>query len=150
MAKIGINGFGRIGRVFLRACLEKKAEVVVINQPHHEPKYLAYLFKHDSVHGRYDGEVCADDKHLIVNNQKIQVFKEQDGKKVPWKNAGAEYVVDCSGKFTTLEKASAFIQGGAKKAIISAPSKDAPMYVPGVNMCCYKPSDTVGNLYSQV
>lgn len=94
---------------------------------------------------RYDGDVCADDKHLIVNGCQIQLFKEMDPKKIPWKQANAEYVVDCSGKFTTLDKANLLIQGGAKKVIISAPSKDAPMYVPGVNMCCYDPSDKVNS-----
>ncbi|KAJ8916662.1 hypothetical protein NQ315_000307 [Exocentrus adspersus] len=148
MAKIGINGFGRIGRVFLRAAIEKKAEVVAINTPHADPKYLAYVFKHDSTHGRFDGDVCADDKHLIVCNKKISVFGETDGKKVPWKQAGVEYVVECSGKFTTKEKANVFIAGGAKKVIISAPSKDVPMYVPGVNMCCYKPTDTIVSMAS--
>ncbi|KAJ8972128.1 hypothetical protein NQ314_000354 [Rhamnusium bicolor] len=148
MAKIGINGFGRIGRIFLRTALEKDAEVVAINEPFADAKYMAYMFKHDSTHGRFYGKVCNDDKHLIVNKQKICVFTELDPKKIPWKQAGAEYIIESSGKYTTKDKAAALLQGGAKKIIISAPSKDAPMYVVGVNLCCYSPKDAVISMAS--
>ncbi|CAH1118728.1 unnamed protein product [Phaedon cochleariae] len=148
MTHIGINGFGRIGRIFLRAALEHDAEVLAINDPSGTPKYLAYLFKHDSTHGRFGGKVCNDEKHLIVGEKKIRVFHETDPKKVPWKDAGAEYVVDSSGQFTTIEKASVILQAGAKKVIISAPSSDAPMFVCGVNLDKYDPKYKVISMAS--
>jgi len=140
MAKIGINGFGRIGRLVLRASLEKGAQVVAINDPFIGVDYMVYLFKFDSTHGRFKGEVKADGNCLVVNGNKIQVFQERDPKAIPWGKAGAEYVVESTGVFTTTEKASAHLEGGAKKVIISAPSADAPMFVCGVNLDAYQPS----------
>jgi glyceraldehyde 3-phosphate dehydrogenase len=140
MSKIGINGFGRIGRLVLRAALEKGAQVVAVNDPFIGVDYMVYLFKYDSTHGRFKGTVSADDGHLVVNGNKIAVFSERDPKTIPWASAGAEYVVESTGVFTTIEKASAHLAGGAKKVIISAPSADAPMFVCGVNLDKYDSS----------
>lgn len=140
MSKIGINGFGRIGRLVLRASLEKGAEVVAVNDPFIGLDYMAYMFKYDSTHGRFKGEVKCEDGHLVVNGHKIAVFSERDPKSIPWGKAGADYVVESTGVFTTIEKASAHLEGGAKKVIISAPSADAPMFVVGVNLDAYDPS----------
>lgn len=143
MSKIGINGFGRIGRLVLRAALEKGAEVVAVNDPFIGVDYMVYLFKYDSTHGRFKGTVSHEGGALIVNGKKIVVFSERDPKTIPWGSAGAEYVVESTGVFTTIEKASAHLAGGAKKVIISAPSADAPMYVVGVNLDAYDPSAKV-------
>ncbi|XP_019881510.1 glyceraldehyde-3-phosphate dehydrogenase 2 [Aethina tumida] len=143
MSKIGINGFGRIGRLVLRAAVDKGAEVVAVNDPFISVDYMVYLFKYDSTHGRFKGEVTTDGTSLIVNGKAIQVFQERDPANIPWGKAGAEYIVESTGVFTTIEKASAHLKGGAKKVIISAPSADAPMYVCGVNLDKYNPSDKV-------
>jgi len=140
MAKIGINGFGRIGRLVLRAALEKGAEVVAINDPFIGLDYMVYMFKYDSTHGRFKGEVKTEGDQLVVNGHKISVFSERDPKAIPWGKAGADYVVESTGVFTTIDKASAHLDGGAKKVIISAPSADAPMFVVGVNLESYDPS----------
>jgi len=140
MSKIGINGFGRIGRLVLRACIEKGAQVVAVNDPFITLDYMVYMFKYDSTHGRYKGEVKEENGELVVNGQHIKVFSERDPKNIPWGAAGAEYVVESTGVFTTLDKAQAHIDGGAKKVIISAPSADAPMFVVGVNLESYNPS----------
>ncbi|KAF5270720.1 hypothetical protein FQA39_LY01458 [Lamprigera yunnana] len=140
MSKIGINGFGRTGRLVLRAALDKNAEVVVVNDAFIGLDYMVYLFKYDSTHGRYKGEIKAEDGHLVVNGHKIAVFQERDPKAIPWAKAGAEYVVESTGVFTTIEKASAHLEGGAKKVIISAHSADAPIFVVGVNLEFYDPS----------
>ena len=132
--KVGINGFGRIGTLAFQAALKKEeVEVVAINDPFVEADYMAYMTKYDTVHGRFNGEVSAKDGVLIVNGKEIKVYKEMDPKNIPWGELGVEYVLECSGVFTTLEKAQAHIDAGAKKVIISAPSKDAPMFVMGVN-----------------
>lgn len=143
MAGVGINGFGRIGRLVLRASLDKDLDVVAVNDPFLQPDYMLYLFKYDSTHGRFKG--CADVKDgcLIINGKKIQVFNEKDPKNIPWGKLGAFYVVESTGVFTTIEKASAHLDGGAKKVIISAPSADAPMYVMGVNNDSYDPNHKV-------
>lgn len=143
MSKIGINGFGRIGRLVLRAAVDKGAEVVAVNDPFISVDYMVYLFKYDSTHGRFKGEVTTDGTSLIVNGKAIQVFQERDPANIPWGKAGAEYIVESTGVFTTIEKASTHLKGGAKKVIISAPSADAPMYVCGVNLDKYNPSDKV-------
>ncbi|CAH0564952.1 unnamed protein product [Brassicogethes aeneus] len=143
MSKIGINGFGRIGRLVLRAAVDKGAEVVAINDPFIQVDYMVYLFKYDSTHGRFKGEVSTDGTSLIVNGKAIQVFQERDPASIPWGKAGAEYIVESTGVFTTIDKASAHLKGGAKKVIISAPSADAPMYVCGVNLDAYNPADKV-------
>jgi len=139
MSKIGINGFGRIGRLVLRAAIDKGAEVVAVNDPFINLDYMVYMFKYDSTHGRFKGEVKACDGMLCINGKKIHVFQERDPKAIPWGKAGAEYVVESTGVFTTIEKASAHLAGGAKKVIISAPSADAPMFVCGVNLDAYDP-----------
>jgi len=133
MATVGINGFGRIGRIVLRAAIAKGVSVVAINDPFVPLDYMVYMFKYDSTHGRFNGEVSHADGMLIVNGQKISVFAERDPTQIPWAKAGAEYVVEATGVFTTIEKANAHVTGGAKKVIITAPSADAPMFVCGVN-----------------
>lgn len=143
MSKIGINGFGRIGRLVLRASLERGGQVVAINDPFIGLDYMVYMFKYDSTHGKFKGEVKMEDGCLVVNGNKIAVFSERDPKAIPWSKAGAEYVVESTGVFTTIEKASAHLEGGAKKVIISAPSADAPMFVVGVNHESYDPSNKV-------
>ncbi|KAK4874145.1 hypothetical protein RN001_013505 [Aquatica leii] len=143
MSKIGINGFGRIGRLVLRAAIQKGAEVLAINDPFVDLNYMVYLFKHDSTHGYYKGEVRAEDGYLIVNENKITLFHEKDPKAIPWASVGVEYVVECTGAFTTVDKASAHLEGGAKKVIISAYSADAPTYVVGVNLDMYDPRHKV-------
>jgi len=140
MSKIGINGFGRIGRLVLRASVEKGAQVVAVNDPFINVEYMIYLFKYDSTHGRFKGTCEAKDGKLVVNGNPIAVFCERDPKAIPWGKAGAEYVVESTGVFTTIEKASAHLDGGAKKVIISAPSADEPMFVCGVNLDAYNPS----------
>ncbi|XP_037033633.1 glyceraldehyde-3-phosphate dehydrogenase 2 [Bradysia coprophila] len=139
MSKIGINGFGRIGRLVLRAAIDKGAQVVAVNDPFIGLDYMVYLFKFDSTHGRFKGTVAAEGGFLVVNGQKITVFSERDPKDIKWASAGAEYVVESTGVFTTIEKASTHLAGGAKKVIISAPSADAPMFVCGVNLDAYDP-----------
>jgi len=134
MSDIGINGFGRIGRLVLRAAMHKGANVVAVNDPFINLDYMVYMFKYDSTHGRYNGEVSCEDGCLIVDGHKIMVFNEMKPENIPWNKAGAKYIVESTGVFTTKEKASAHFSGGAKKVIISAPSADAPMFVCGVNL----------------
>merc|ERR1712045_496165 len=141
--KIGINGFGRIGRLVLRAAIEKGATVVAVNDPFIPLDYMVYMFKSDSTHGKFKGEVKEDGKFLYVNGMKITVFMERDPTAIPWASAGAEYIVESTGVFTTQDKALAHTKGGAKKVIISAPSADAPMFVMGVNHEKYDKSLTV-------
>ena len=132
--KIGINGFGRIGNLAFQAALEKnEIEVVAINDPFIATDYMAYMVKYDTMHGRFKGEVSDKDGKLVVNGKEIKVYNEMDPKNIPWGNDGVEYVLECSGAFTTMDKAKAHLEAGAKKVIISAPSKDAPMFVMGVN-----------------
>jgi len=133
MSKIGINGFGRIGRLVLRSAIAKGAQVVAVNDPFIPLDYMVYMFKYDSTHGRFTGEVKHDGTFLFVNGAKIVVFNEKDPANIDWASAGAEYVVESTGVFTTIEKAGVHLKKGAKKVIISAPSADAPMYVMGVN-----------------
>lgn len=131
--KIGINGFGRIGRMVLRASIDRNdVEVVAINDLL-DIKHLAYLLKYDSVHGKCKADVLSDDNSLIVDGKKIQISSERDPKKIAWDLKGVDVVLECTGIFTTLETAQLHIDGGAPKVVISAPSKDAPMYVMGVN-----------------
>merc|ERR1712243_342355 len=137
--KIGINGFGRIGRLVLRAAVSKGATVVAINDPFISLDYMVYMFKYDSTHGQFKGEVKEDGKFLYVNGQKITVFNERDPTAIKWADAGAEYIVESTGCFTSTEKATMHMSGGAKKVIISAPSPDAPMLVMGVNHEKYDP-----------
>merc|ERR1712098_790804 len=138
-SRIGINGFGRIGRLVLRAAVQKGAVVVAINDPFIPLDYMVYMFKYDSTHGQFKGEVKENGKFLYVNGQKITVFNERDPTAIKWADAGAEYIVESTGVFTSTEKASMHMSGGAKKVIISAPSPDAPMFVMGVNHEKYDP-----------
>jgi glyceraldehyde 3-phosphate dehydrogenase len=117
--------------------------VVAINDPFIDLDYMVYMFKYDSTHGRYKGSVEVKDGKLVIDGHSISVFNERDPTQIPWGKAGAEYVVESTGVFTTKEKAGAHLQGGAKKVVISAPSADAPMYVCGVNLDSYDPKDTV-------
>jgi glyceraldehyde 3-phosphate dehydrogenase len=144
VVKVGINGFGRIGRIVLRnALLDKRVEVVAVNDPFIGLEYMVYMFKYDSVHGRFKGSVETRDGKLIVDGHPIVVYDKRDPGEIQWGAAGAEYVVESSGVFTTVEKASAHLKGGAKKVIISAPSADAPMFVCGVNLDTYDSKYTV-------
>ena len=133
--KIAINGFGRIGRITLRALLKKAdIEVLAINDLS-DNRTLAHLLKYDSVHGGFDGTVLADSTHLVVNGKPIQVFAEKDPSLLPWKELGIDLVIESTGKFTSIQKASLHLKAGAKQVIISAPStdKDVPTVVIGVN-----------------
>ncbi|OMO78497.1 Glyceraldehyde-3-phosphate dehydrogenase, type I [Corchorus capsularis] len=146
--KIGINGFGRIGRLVLRvATARDDVEVVAVNDPFIDAKYMAYMFKYDSTHGVFNGTLrVVDETTLEINGKQIKVVSKRDPAEIPWGDFGAEFVVESSGVFTTLAKASAHIKGGAKKVVISAPSADAPMFVVGVNEKTYNPSmDIVSN-----
>ena len=141
--KIGINGFGRIGRLVFRATLDRpNTEVVAINDLL-DVEQLAYLLEYDSVHGRFKGTIEVANGNLVVNGQTIRVTGERDPSTLKWDEAGAELVMECTGIFTTLEMAQTHIDGGARKVLISAPSKDAPMFVMGVNHNEVKPSDTI-------
>jgi len=137
MSNIGINGFGRIGRLVLRAALAKGAEVVAVNDPFISLEYMVYMFKYDSTHGQYKGEVKTEGGKLVIDGKEITVFAERDPANIDWAGAGAKYVVEATGIFRTLEAAGAHHKGGAEKVIISAPSDDAPMFVMGVNEDSY-------------
>jgi glyceraldehyde 3-phosphate dehydrogenase len=147
MVNIGINGFGRIGRLVLRRALENpEVKVVAVNDPFIALDYMVYMFKYDSTHGRFKGTVEAKDGKLVVDGNAISVFDSRDPAAITWGAAGAEIVVESTGVFTTIEKASAHLKGGAKKVVISAPSADAPMFVMGVNEDKYDPSmDVISN-----
>ncbi|MCL2320519.1 MAG: type I glyceraldehyde-3-phosphate dehydrogenase [Oscillospiraceae bacterium] len=146
MINIGINGFGRIGRLAFRAAIENpNIDIKGINDPFIDLDYMVYMLRYDSVHGKFEGTISVDhDKHeLHVNDEVIKVFAEKDASNIDWASCGAEYIAECTGVFTTIDKASAHLKGGAKKVIISAPSADAPMFVMGVNENTYKPEMTV-------
>ena len=136
--KVGINGFGRIGRMVFRASINHpEIEIVGINDlcP---ADYLAYMLKYDTMHGRFEGEVSHTENAIVVNGKEIPIYAERDPKNIPWGQLGAEYVVESTGLFLTKEKAQAHIEAGAKKVIMSAPSKDdTPMFVCGVNLDSY-------------
>ena len=139
--KIGINGFGRIGRLVFRAAVAQPEtfEVVGINDPFIDPDYMVYMVKYDTMHGHFQGEVKAEDGKLVINGKAISVFEEKDPTQIPWGKVGAEYVVESTGVFTSTEKASAHLTAGAKKVVISAPAKDdTPTFVCGVNLDMYK------------
>ncbi|CAL9093886.1 unnamed protein product [Musa textilis] len=134
--------FGRIGRLVMRiATTRDDIEVVAVNDPFIDAKYMAYMFKYDSTHGVFKGTIkVVDESNLEINGKRIAVTCKRDPAEIPWGDYGAEYVVESSGVFTTMDKASAHLKGGAKKVVISAPSADAPMFVVGVNEETYKPS----------
>ncbi|MCL1802997.1 MAG: type I glyceraldehyde-3-phosphate dehydrogenase [Eubacteriaceae bacterium] len=144
--KVGINGFGRIGRFVLRDVLTREGiEVVGINDLL-DTDYMAYMFKYDTMHGRYSGDVSYEGNNLLVDGKAIRTFCERDPGDLPWAEVGADFVVESTGLFTKIEQASAHFKGGAKKVIISAPSDDAPMFVMGVNHTEYDPAiDVVSN-----
>lgn len=141
MIKIGINGFGRIGRLVFRAAVEQPDvfEVVGINDPFIDLDYMVYMIKYDTIHGRFNGEVKAENGKLIVNGKEITVFAEMEPANIKWADCGAEYIVEATGVFNTTEKASAHIDAGAKKVVITAPAKDkeTPTFVCGVNLDKY-------------
>ena len=145
--KVGINGFGRIGRMVFRAGLSNpEIEFVALNDPFMSPDYMAYMLRYDTMHGQYTGTIEYTDNSIIVDGKEIKFFDKMNPAEIPWGEVGADYVVESTGVFTTIEKAQAHIAGGAKKVIISAPSADAPMFVMGVNNDTYtKDMDIVSN-----
>ncbi len=141
--KLGINGFGRIGRIVFRETYNRdNVEVVAINDLL-DVDHLAYLLKYDSVHGRFAGKVEVKDGKLFVNDKHIRITAEKDPSTLKWDEVGVDVVAECTGIFTTLETAQAHIKGGAKKVVISAPSADAPMFVMGVNHEKATAADTI-------
>ncbi len=148
--KIGINGFGRIGRVILRilSAQPEKYEICGINLRKADLPYMVYLIKYDSVFRNFNGTVEHQDGYLVINGHKIKVFSESDAVMIPWHTCGAEYIIESTGAFTTMEKAMRHFKGGAKKVIITAPAKDevTPTFVYGVNHELYQPDmDVVSN-----
>lgn len=139
--KVGINGFGRIGRLVFRAAMEQPDvyEIVGVNDPFMTPDYMAYMLRYDTMHGQYKGEISFTDDAMIVDGKTIKHFACMNPAEIPWGEIGAEYIVESTGAFTTTEKAEAHLAAGAKKVVISAPSKDAPMFVCGVNLDKYTP-----------
>lgn len=144
--KVGINGFGRIGRMVMRCCANHpEIEIVGINDlcP---ADYLAYMLKYDTMHGKFDGEIGSAENAIIVNGRSIPVFAERDPANLPWAKVGAEYVIESTGLFLTKEKAAGHIAAGAKHVVMSAPSKDdTPMFVMGVNNDTYAGQEIVSN-----
>ena len=145
--KVGINGFGRIGRLVFRAAVAQpeKFEIVGINDPFINLDYMVYMVKYDSIHGKFDGCIKAENGKLVVNGKEISVFAEKDPAQIPWGTVGADYVVESTGVFCTTEKASAHIAAGAKKVVISAPAMDSetPTFVCGVNLDKYTSDMTI-------
>ena len=144
--KIGINGFGRIGRLVFRAAVAQPEtfEIVGINDPFIDVDYMVYMVKYDTMHGHFDGDIKSEDGKLVVNGKKVNVYAEKDPSQIPWGKINAEYVVESTGVFCTTEKASSHIKAGAKKVVISAPAKDAtPTFVCGVNLETYTKDMTV-------
>lgn len=135
--KIGINGFGRIGRLVFRAAVANPDvyEIAGVNDPFISPDYAAYMVKYDTIHGRFDGEVSSKEGKLVVNGKEVSFFAFKNPEEIPWASVGADYIVESTGVFTTTEKAGAHIKAGAKKVVISAPAKDkeTPTFVVGVN-----------------
>jgi len=145
--KIGINGFGRIGRLILRSAVENfdDIEIVAINDPFISAEYASYLFKYDTVHGTFKGKVSSKENTLIVNNKKIAFYSEMDPANLDWAKDGVKYVCEASGKFTSAEKARVHINSGAKRVVVTAPGKEMPMYVFGVNDDTYEGQEIVSN-----
>ena len=139
--KIGINGFGRIGRLVFRAAMAQPElfDVVGVNDPFIDLDYMVYMVKYDTIHGKFNGTVAVEGDKLVVNGKAINVYASKDPAEIPWGACGAEYVVESTGVFTSTEKASAHLKGGAKKVVISAPAKDkeTPTFVCGVNLDKY-------------
>ena len=142
--KVGINGFGRIGGMVLRASIDRDdVEVVAINDPFMEPEYMAYIVKYDTVHRNFPGTVEYNDSGLVINGKQINVYGSMKPGEIPWGDHGVDVVAECTGVFKGIADAGEHIDGGAKKVIISAPSGDAPMYVMGVNHDTYAADQTV-------
>ena len=139
--KVGINGFGRIGRMVFRAGLKNpNIEFVAVNDPFMTPDYMAYMLKYDTMHGRYDGTIEYDENSITVDGKKVLFFAEMDPKNIPWGKVGADYVVESTGVFLTKEKAQDHLDAGAQVVVLSGPSKDdTPMFVCGVNLDTYTP-----------
>ena len=134
MIKVGINGFGRIGRLVMRVSLERdNVDVVAVNDPFIDVEYMKYMLTYDTIHGKYNADIKVEGNDLVINGKTVKVFNCMEPSEIPWGEVGAEYVVESSGVFTTTEKAQAHLKGGAKKVVISAPSKSAKMFVMGVN-----------------
>ena len=134
--RVGINGFGRIGRLVFRVAIQNPDIIVTgVNDPFMTPDYMAYMLRYDTIHGRFDGEIEVKDDAIVVNGEEVKFYACMNPAEIPWGECGADYVVESTGIFTTTEKASAHFDGGAKKVIISAPAKDkeTPMFVMGVN-----------------
>ena len=142
--RIGINGFGRIGSLVLRAAEQREdVEVVAINDPFMSPDYMAYMLRYDTVHGKFPGTVDSEEGALIVNGRKIAVFNQMEAKDIPWKSVGAEFIMESTGKHLTAELCRGHIEAGARHVVIGAPSKDdTPMFVMGVNHKKYTPDMT--------
>lgn len=146
--KVGINGFGRIGRLLLRvASNDKDVEVVGINDPFIDLEYAKYLLEYDTIHGHFKGDCKISGDYLIVNDMKIKFFNEKEPKNINWREVGADYICEATGKFVHLEDAKQHLEAGAKKVVITAPGKDGvPMFVMGVNEKTYKPNmDIISN-----
>uniref|UniRef100_A0A8I3MN01 Glyceraldehyde-3-phosphate dehydrogenase n=1 Tax=Canis lupus familiaris TaxID=9615 RepID=A0A8I3MN01_CANLF len=134
MVKVGVNGFGRIGSLVIRVAFNSgKVDIVAINDPFIDLNCMVYMFQYDSTHGKFHSTVKVENGKLVINGKSISIFQERDPANIKWGDGGAEYVVESSGVFTTMEKAGAHLKGRAKRIIISAPSADAPMFVMGVN-----------------
>ena len=140
--KVGINGFGRIGRLVFRSAINRPdIEFVGINDPGMTPDYMAYMLRYDTMQGKFEGDISWDDKSITVNGKKVMVYAEFEPAKIPWGQIGAEYIVEATGIFLTKEKAQAHLDAGAKKVVMTGPSKDdTPMFVMGVNNTSYDPS----------
>ena len=140
--QVGINGFGRIGRLVFRAAISQpeQFQITAINDPFIDLDYMVYMVKYDTVHGKFTGDIKAENGKLVVNGRSISVFAEKDPAQIPWGSVGAAYIVESTGVFCTTEKAAAHLAGGAKKVVISAPAKDSetPTFVCGVNLETYK------------
>jgi len=150
MVKVGINGFGRIGRLVFRSIEDRRLngediQVVAINDPFSETKYMGYQLKYDSVHGKCNYEIGEENDNLVVNNNEIFHFRQRDPSNIQWSDHNVDYVVEATGVFTTMEGASKHLVGGAKRVVISAPSKDAPMFVMGVNNDKYNGEQVLSN-----
>ena len=148
MIKVGINGFGRIGRLVTRILLENYdglVEVVAINEPNADSRYIAYQLRYDSTHGEFFNQIKVCNDSLEINEKKIKLFVETNPADIRWGENDIDVVIESSGIFTTIEKANLHIQAGAKKVIISAPSSDAPMYIIGVNHKAYQGEKIISN-----
>ena len=147
MIKVGINGFGRIGRLVMRASFEREdIDVVAINDPFIDLEYMRYMLQYDTIHGKLNKEIEVLEDGIMVDGKKIAVYNCKEPSEIPWKDTGAEYIVESSGVFTSMEGASKHFAGGAKKVVVSAPTKDTPMFVMGVNHNDYtKDMDVVSN-----